>query len=116
MPLLEMASAGVTLGLGQDGIRDLWSPYGNGDMLDRTWQLAFTNGFRRDEHIEECVRVATTGGASIMGFNNVGLSPGDIADLVIVPGETVTSAVMDRHLNRTVIHAGRVVARDGVLV
>lgn len=32
---------GVPVGLGQDDQRDYWSPYGNGDMLDRTWQLAF---------------------------------------------------------------------------
>ena len=31
----------MRVGLGQDGIRDFWSPYGNGDMLERAWQLAF---------------------------------------------------------------------------
>lgn len=116
MPLHLLNEAGVSIGLGQDGIRDYWSPYGNGDMLDRTWQLAFTNKFRKDEDIEHCVRVATEGGASIMGVNNTGLGPGCVADLVIVPGETVTAAVMDREPRSYVIRAGRVVARSDELI
>jgi len=52
LPLLSLVEHGVRVGLGEDGQRDYWSPYGNCDLLDRTWQLAFTNGFRRDDHIE----------------------------------------------------------------
>jgi cytosine/creatinine deaminase len=115
MPLHLLDEAGVAIGLGQDGTRDYWSPYGNGDMLDRTWQLAFTNGFRKDADIEHCVEVATAGGATIMGIDNVGLEVGDVADLVIVPGDTVTAAVMDRAVRSYVIRGGQVVASDGDL-
>ncbi|UPO78084.1 amidohydrolase family protein [Arthrobacter sp. Helios] len=48
LPLQQLAAAGVRVGLGQDGQRDYWSPYGNADMLDRTWQLAFTSRFRAE--------------------------------------------------------------------
>ena len=116
MPLRQMRALGIGLGLGQDGIRDYWSPYGSGDMLDRTWQLAFTNGFRHDELIEECVTVATSGGAAIIGVDNVGLARGDIADLVVIPGDTVTAAVMDRAPRTVVIRQGAVVARQGALI
>lgn len=115
LPLQELRWAGVRVGLGQDGIRDYWSPYGNGDMLDRTWQLAFRNGFRRDEQIEMCVDVATRGGASVLGMTS-GLSEGAPAELVVVPGDSVTAAVMDRAERTLVIHSGRVVAADGELV
>lgn len=116
---IALTEAGVRLGLGQDGQRDYWSPYGNGDMLDRTWQLAFTNGFRRDDHIELALGIASLGGASIMSSTaprvtsigqHVGTAVGDRADLLLVDGETPTSAVMDRGADRTVIHNGRVVA------
>lgn len=119
LSLLALTEAGVRVGLGEDGQRDYWSPYGNGDMLDRTWQLAFTNGYRRDDHIELALAVATLGGASIMSHaaprvtgvgQHHGTSVGDRADLLIVEGETPTSAVMDRSTDRTVIHDGRVVA------
>lgn len=122
LPLALMAEHGVRVGLGQDGQRDYWSPYGNADMLDRTWQLAFTHGFRADELIEHALAVATRGGASIMDrslprldgvADRPGLAVGDRADLLLVAGETPTSAVMDRLPDRTVLHRGRVVA-DGL--
>lgn len=122
IPLRSLTEAGVRVGLGEDGQRDYWSPYGNADMLDRAWQLAFTSGFRADELIEHCLAVATVGGAGIMNpdlprltsaGDRPGLDVGDRAELVLVAGETVTSAVMDRPDDRTVIHGGRVVA-DGL--
>ncbi|MFK0291240.1 amidohydrolase family protein [Streptomyces sp. NPDC090442] len=119
LSLVALTEAGVRVGLGEDGQRDYWSPYGNCDMLDRTWQLAFTNGFRDDALIEMSLAVATVGGASIMGHgvarlagvaDRPGLAVGDRADLLLVDGETPTSAVMDRGTDRTVLHDGVVVA------
>ncbi|WP_309111870.1 amidohydrolase [Saccharothrix sp.] len=115
LPLRQLRWSGVRVGLGQDGIRDYWSPYGNGDMLDRTWQLAYRNGFRPDALIEMCVDVATRGGASVVG-RTLGLTEGAPADVVVVPGDTVTAAVMDRAPRTLVVHEGRVVAAGGELV
>ncbi|MEU7524952.1 amidohydrolase [Saccharothrix sp. NPDC042600] len=115
LPLRQLRWSGVRVGLGQDGIRDYWSPYGNGDMLDRTWQLAYRNGFRPDALIEMCVDIATRGGAAVVG-RTLGLVEGAPADLVVVPGDTVTAAVMDRAPRTLVVHAGRVVAAEGQLV
>ncbi|KAA2263002.1 amidohydrolase family protein [Solihabitans fulvus] len=115
LPLRELRWAGVRLGLGQDGIRDYWSPYGNGDMLDRTWQLAYRNGFRKDADVEMCVDIATRGGAAVLDGPGGGLVEGDPAELVVVPGDSVTAAVMDRAPRTLVVHEGRVVAERGVL-
>ncbi|MFB7321998.1 amidohydrolase [Streptomyces sp. NPDC056190] len=125
LSLVALTEAGVRVGLGEDGQRDYWSPYGNCDMLDRTWQLAFTNNFRRDELIEMSLAVATVGGASIMSHDvarpagvadRPGLAVGDRADLLLVDGETPASAVMDRGTDRTVLHDGVVVADQLALV
>ncbi|WP_285137667.1 amidohydrolase family protein [Microbacterium sp. lyk4-40-TSB-66] len=118
LPTHLLDEYGIALGLGQDGQRDYWSPYGNTDMLDRTWQLAFTNGFRRDDDIEHCVAIATVGGRAVMGraampalgAESPGVGVGDPADLVLVAGDTVTAAVMDRLSDRTVLFRGAVVA------
>ncbi|ONI90551.1 N-isopropylammelide isopropylaminohydrolase [Saccharothrix sp. ALI-22-I] len=115
LPLQQLRWAGVRVGLGQDGIRDYWSPYGNGDMLERAWQLVYRNGFRRDDLVEVCADIATRGGAAVMG-RTLGLTEGAPADLVVVPGDTVTAAVMDRAPRTLVVHAGRVVAADGEIV
>lgn len=125
LPVTRISELGIRLGLGQDGQRDYWSPYGNGDMLDRTWQLAFTQGYRRDELVEHAVAVATVGGASVMDLDvaplegvadRPGLQVGDRADLVLLAGDTVTAAVMDRLPDRTVLHGGTVVADQLELV
>ncbi|MGW4818283.1 amidohydrolase family protein [Streptomyces sp. NPDC004227] len=125
LSLVALTESGVRVGLGEDGQRDYWSPYGNCDMLDRTWQLAFTNNFRRDELIEMSLAVATVGGASIMSHDvarpagvadRPGLAVGDRADLLLVDGETPASAVMDRGTDRTVLHDGVVVADQLALV
>ncbi len=126
LPSLALRAGGVRVGLGQDGIRDYWSPYGDGDMLARAWQLAFRNGFRRDDLVELCVDVATRGGRAIADTTAwsttamtddpvTGLAPGASADLVVVAADTVSAAVMDHPPRTLVIRAGNVVARDGEL-
>lgn len=122
--LATMTEAGIRIGLGEDGQRDYWSPYGDCDMLSRTWQLSFTHGLRQDQLIEHAAAIGTWGGATIMDrslgrltsvADRPGFNIGDRADLVLLAGETVTSAVMDRGTDRTVIHDGRVVADQLVL-
>lgn len=127
LPLTELLAAGVRVGLGEDGQRDYWSPYGNADLLDRTWQLAFTNGFRADRLVERCLEVATLGGRSVLDpeatrlpadpadLSHREVRAGAVADFVLLDAETPTSAVMDRPGSRAVIHAGRLVADAGAL-
>jgi cytosine/adenosine deaminase-related metal-dependent hydrolase len=126
LPLDALRAAGVRVGLGQDGIRDYWSPYGNGDMLERAYQLAYRAGLRPDPAIEACVDLASRGGrsvfdgepwstANIVDDERTGLAVGAVADLVVVPADTVTAAVMDHPPRTAVIHDGRVVARNGAI-
>ncbi|NIH81296.1 amidohydrolase [Amycolatopsis viridis] len=125
LPLRRLTEAGIRVGLGDDGQRDYWSPYGNADLLDRTWQLAFTNGFRNDSMVEHALAVGTWGGATVLDpslpalrgvDDRPGVAPGDAADVVLLDGEAPAAAVQDRLPHRTVIHAGRVVAHDLALV
>ncbi|NQX12398.1 amidohydrolase family protein [Microbacteriaceae bacterium VKM Ac-2855] len=125
LPLLDLLDAGVRVGLGMDGQRDYWSPWGNGDMLERTFLLAHGQGYSDDALIEHALAVATWGGATVIdgGLTRLravtdrpGTAVGDPAELVILRGDTPTAAVMDRALDRTVIHRGRVVAESGALL
>jgi Cytosine deaminase and related metal-dependent hydrolases len=58
-PIARLRAAGVTIACGHDGIRDLWSPFGSGDMLERAMHLAYRSTFRRDEEIEMALEAAT---------------------------------------------------------
>ena len=109
LPLRRLRDAGVDVCLGQDGIRDLWSPYGNGDLLERAALLAWRAGFRRDDDIELCLDVATFGGARALGLDGYGLDVGCRADLVLVDAATLAEAVIAHPPRTVVVKAGRVV-------
>ncbi len=111
-PVKQLLTAGVTVACGHDGIRDLWGPYGSGDMLERARQVAYRSTFRRDDDIELALHAATYGGRALLGLPAEPLGVGSAADLVVVDVPSAAEAVVtlpERHL---VIKAGKVVGRD----
>jgi len=114
-PIKKLLAAGVTVACGHDGIRDLWGPYGSGDMLERAMHVAYRSMFRRDEDIEIALTAATYGGARVLGIPAYGLAVGAPADLVVVPARTPAEAVVAHPVRDLVLKAGRVVARRGVV-
>ncbi|GHD50097.1 cytosine deaminase [Thalassobaculum fulvum] len=112
-PIRLLHDRGVRLFSGSDGVRDTWGPLNTGDMLERAFLLAYRSGFRDDPSIEIALRMATYGGAAIMGAEGYGLTVGSAADLVLVEAETAAEAVAFHPPRRLVVKRGRVVARDG---
>lgn len=72
LPLHEMDSAGVAFAFGTDGIRDLWSPYGTGDLLGITRQYARASGLVRDEDLRRVVELTTGHAAPFAGWRRTG--------------------------------------------
>jgi cytosine/adenosine deaminase-related metal-dependent hydrolase len=112
-PVRLLHERGVRLFTGSDGVRDTWSPLNNGDMLERAYLIAYRCGFRDDAGIELALRMATYGGAQLMGCADYGVHLGAVADLVLVQAETPAEAVVFHAPRRWVIKRGRVVAHDG---
>ena len=108
-PLGRLRAAGVEVALGSDGIRDLWSPWGNGDLLERAALLAYRSGFRRDEDLATALELATFAGARVLGLDGYGLEPGCHADLTLVPAETIGEAVVAHPTRSLVVNQGRLV-------
>jgi len=115
-PIKRLRAAGVNVACGHDGIRDLWGPYGTGDMLERAMHVAYRSGFRRDEDIELALEAATYGGARALRLESYGLREGAPADLVAVAARTPAEAVVARPVRDVVLKRGRLVARNGELV
>ncbi|MGW6969640.1 amidohydrolase [Streptomyces zaomyceticus] len=101
-----MRSAGVPMGLGTDGIRDLWSPHGSADMLVRVGQLAVRSGFKSEEEIELALWTATEGAAEALGLEGYGLREGATADFTVVEGVSAAHAVVEHLPRRHVFKAG----------
>lgn len=112
-PVGFLRSRGVTVCSGSDGIRDAWTPLGNGDMLERALLVAFRFGWNKDDELAAALDIVTAGGARALGLAAYGLDAGCRADLVLIESETLGAAVVDHPHERTVVSRGRIVAQAG---
>jgi cytosine/adenosine deaminase-related metal-dependent hydrolase len=115
-PVKRLIAAGVTVFAGSDNIRDTWSPYGDGDMLGRVRHIGFLCGLNTDAELNTALALATTNAARVLGLASAGVRDREPADLVVVHAQNVEEAVAAAPPRHLVIRAGRVVARDGVLL
>ena len=105
-PVKPLRARGVTVFGGNDNIRDLWSPYGNGDMLERAWMIAQRQGFRSDADLAIAFETCSKAGAAILGLGASGIAVGAIASFFAVRAETLAEAIAERPGDRQVWIAG----------
>ncbi|MFF2305150.1 amidohydrolase [Streptomyces sp. NPDC058128] len=113
LPIARLREHGVRVGLGSDGVRDSWSPFGNADMMHRAHILGWVTDVRLDDELRDCYDVAAHGGADVMGLAHADFTAGAPADFVLVRGECLPQVVVDMPRRDMVVHGGVVVARDG---
>lgn len=116
LPIERLREHGVHVGLGSDGVRDSWSPFGDADMLHRAHLLARVQDARLDEELEAAFRAGADDGAHLLGLARADLRPGSPADFLLVRGECLPQVVVDLPRRELVVRGGRIVARDGELV
>lgn len=112
-PFDLLRAAGVRVCAGNDGVRDTWNPYGNGDMLQRAMLMGLRYRWRKDSEILKAAQTVTEGGAEVMRLENYGLNVGCRADMVLVPARAMAEAIACPPSGRTVIKQGVVIARNG---
>ncbi|GAA3720238.1 amidohydrolase family protein [Oceanisphaera sediminis] len=112
-PYEKLRAAGIKVTAGNDGIRDTWSPYGNGDMLQRAMLMGLKYRWRQDKELEQALHAITRGGADVMGLTDYGLAVGCQADLVLLDARTLAEAIVEPPQARTVFKAGTLVADQG---
>ncbi|HVR66691.1 MAG TPA: amidohydrolase family protein [Verrucomicrobiae bacterium] len=115
-PVAALRAMGVNICCGSDGIRDAWSPMGNGDMLERAMLLAYRFDWGKDEELRQALNAATSAGAKALGLEGYGLEVGRPADFVLVKAENVADAVVRRPRERLIFKSGSVIAREGVFL
>jgi cytosine deaminase len=116
MPPLQLLRAhGVEVFGGSDNIRDAWSPFGNGDMLERAMLIGYRANFRHDHELGLAYEMVTAAAARVLGLADYGIRLGGPADFVAVEAGSISEAVAARPRRTWVMKAGRIVARDGVL-
>lgn len=115
-PLKLLKSHGVEIFGGSDNIRDAWSPFGNGDMLERAMLIGYRANFRHDDELALAFDMVTAAGARVLGLSDYGFRVGGPADFVVVEASNLAEAVASHRQRSLVVKRGRVVARNGALV
>jgi cytosine deaminase len=114
MPPVEMLrEAGVLVFAGNDDIRDTWSPYGTGDLLERAAIIGWKGDFRCDDQVETAFDLVSAAGARALGIADYGVAVGSPATLFTIPASGVPEAVAAHRPRKFVLFDGRIVARDG---
>jgi cytosine/creatinine deaminase len=114
-PIQRLIAAGVRVFSGSDNIRDAWSPYGNGDMLERAMLVGYRQGLLADADLELAFDLTNGRSAAILGLAEHGLRIGAAADLVAIRAASIAEAVAAHPPRALVMKRGRIVARDGAL-
>jgi len=113
LPPVEMLrAAGVLVFAGNDDIRDTWSPYGTGDLLERAAIIGWKCDFRRDDQVETAFDLVSAAGAQALGIADYGIAVGSSATLFTIPASGVPEAVAAHPPRKLVLFDGRIVARD----
>ena len=115
-PVRKLVEAGVDLCGGNDNVRDLWSPFGSGDMLERALFIAMRHNYRRDEDLELCFQCCTKHGARLMHLSGYGITEGCNADLMLVKARNIPEAVVSCPKERLILKNGELIAQDGELL
>lgn len=113
LPWTQMRIQGVSVGLGTDGIRDLWAPYGDGDIMAVAGKFARMHGARTDAELMAVVDIAGAAGARFVGRERADLVPGAPADLMLVDAENPMDALVRCPVPQLVLGSGHVMVADG---
>ncbi|AKE61778.1 amidohydrolase family protein [Citrobacter farmeri] len=109
-PLRALRDGGVNVCLATNNIRNAFTPYGSGDLLDIA-QLALPAchlGGADDQ--STVISMLTTNPARALGLKSYGLEVGKDADLVLLDTQTVADVILDRPTRLMVLKRGNVVA------
>ena len=110
-PVHQLADWGVTVGTATNNIQNLFTPFGDGDVLKIATLLAQVLQLGTTARHELCLDMVTRQGAHSIGITYYGVIPGCTADLVLLEAASASAAIATATPNRTVFKAGKMVAK-----
>ncbi|MFF2370491.1 amidohydrolase [Agromyces sp. NPDC058110] len=115
LPVGFLGERGVRVAVGSDGVRDAWTPFGSGSMVDRAHLLAYRTDAMTDADLELAYDLCSRAGAELLGLPT---APVDALadDRLEFDAECLAQVVVDRPSPARVLRAGRLIAESGELV
>lgn len=115
-PIMILREAGVTVFAGNDDVRDTWSPYGTGDVLERAALIGWKADFRRDDQLMIAFDMVTDAAAKAFGIPDYGIHVSAEANLFTVAAGSVPEAVAGYPRRKLVLRKGKIISREGTLL
>ncbi|WP_102716141.1 amidohydrolase [Paenibacillus castaneae] len=111
MPLPMLYSQGVKVKLATDSLTDHWSPFGNGDQLDKAGRFAELYGYNDERSLSQSLGFIT-GGKTPLNSEGEQVWPkvGDAASFVLVHASCSAEAIARRSERQAVWYEGRLVS------
>ncbi|QHW29760.1 amidohydrolase family protein [Paenibacillus rhizovicinus] len=110
-PVPFLHAKGVPVAVGCDNIFDSWSPFGNGDILERAGRLAERFGFSTEQALSDSLRYITGGRTPLsQDGNQAWPKPGAEASITFVEASCSAEAVARRANRPAVMYQGTIVS------
>ncbi|QHT60973.1 amidohydrolase family protein [Paenibacillus lycopersici] len=110
-PVPFLQAKGVAVAVGCDNIFDSWSPFGNGDILERAGRLAERFGWSTEQALADSLRYITGGRTPLdRQGGQAWPKPGDEASIVLAEASCSAEAVARRANRPAVLYQGKVVS------
>ena len=108
----ELIDAGVNVSLGQDDISDAYYAFGRNNMLEVAFLGAHLLWMMSAADMELLYDAITVNPGAAIGLNDHALAVGNVANLVVVEGETVAEALRFHAAPRAVVSHGCLIDRE----
>ncbi len=115
-PIRPLRDAGVNVCLASNNIRNPFTPFGLGDMLQIAMLAVHTAHLGGADDLPTVLPMVTTNPAKALGLSDYGLEVGKTADLVLLDTTKVANAIIDQPARLLVVKSGRVVVRKQIAV
>lgn len=111
MPLPMLSKHGVTVKLGTDSLTDHWSPFGNGDQLEKAGRFAELYGYNNELSLSQSIGFIT-GGITPLDAEGQQVWPkvGDYASFVLLHASCSAEAIARRAKRQAVWYQGTLVS------
>ncbi|HLO04028.1 MAG TPA: amidohydrolase family protein, partial [Symbiobacteriaceae bacterium] len=110
-PIRALRDSGVNVCIGSNNIRNAFTPYGNGDLLQIAMLAIPTAHLGGADDLPTVLPMITSNPAKAMKLSGYGIAVGCSADLVLLDTKRVADAVIDQPARLLVTKRGRVTVR-----
>lgn len=110
-PIRKLRDAGVNVCLATNNIRNAFTPYGNGDLIQIAMLAIPVGHLGGADDLPTVLPMITTNPAKALGLSEYGIAEGKQADLVLLDTKVVADAVIDIPERLYVIKNGRITVK-----